>query len=101
MNWYVLRVEPRKEFSARAMLERRGFAVLLPMEHKWKSTSRYSKRKSLHSYALLVGYLFVGTTGKLPWHQLRALPFLQGFIAVDDERTGYPPRNSNIWWLRV
>ena len=80
LSWYVIRVHAKREFSACTMLERRGFSVVLPVEHKWRKASRHTKRKTLHSYPMLQGYLFVGVDGDLPWWELRELPFLVGYI---------------------
>ena len=57
----------KREFVIETLLRQRGFAVFLPTKKVWRRKSKYTPKKWLVSYPLLVGWVFVGW----PLHQRR------------------------------
>ncbi len=83
-NWYVLNVMPRREAEAAESLTTRGFHVYVPMIKKWRRANKYTQRKQLRSFALMPGYVFLGTTTAWPaWHRVMGARFVRGVLSVD------------------
>lgn len=82
-RWYVLRVEPKSEFSTERQLKQGGFEAFVPIEHKWKRRSRYSKRKYLAAYPAFLGYVFVGLGSGAAWPDLSQAKTIRGVLTID------------------
>lgn len=84
MIWYALKVAPMREFTAEAMLRRKGYDAFCPVEIKHRRPSRKTKRRVAYAYPMFVRYIFVGSkTGDLPWLQLLAERHVSGVIRSD------------------
>lgn len=84
MIWYALKVAPMREFTAEAMLRRKGYDAFCPVEIKHRRPSRKTKRRVAYAYPMFVRYIFVGSkTGDLPWLQLLAERHISGVVRSD------------------
>ena len=88
-HWYALRVPPQKEFVAREILRRKGLAVFLPVEKRWRKKNKYTKVKELRQFPLAPRYVFTGFPRMAPsWFNVFSLPLIQGVVGIN----GVPKR---------
>ena len=61
----------RPAFLIETLLRQQGFQVFLPTKRVWRQKSKYSKQKTLVTYPLLVGWVFVGwPENQSKWREL-------------------------------
>lgn len=78
-------------FVHELLLRRAGFEVFLPCRKEWRVTDRHRKRKTLVSYPLLTGWLFLGwPEGQPKWGKLSEMGIVQGLLG-DAGRPGRIP----------
>ena len=90
-RWYILKVEPQKEFAAVEIIEKRGAMSFVPVELKHPRQSRYrrravDKKAEPKKYPIYPGYVFAAFNGILPMRQLARLYVVKGVVGLD----GYP-----------
>jgi transcription antitermination factor NusG len=78
-------VQSRRELRVHGELQGRGFATMLPLEHRIVHPSRHSKRRELRSRPLLYGYLFIESERDLPWQEIQDIPGMRGFLSEGDQ----------------
>ena len=80
-------------FVHELLLRRAGFEVFLPCRKEWRVTDRFRKRKTLVSYPLLTGWLFLGwPEGEPKWGKLSEMGIVQGLLG-DAGRPGRIPED--------
>ena len=89
-TWYALTVMPRREFDAAASLGRRGYVAYVPMVRLFRGVNRYVRKKRLRSFALMPGYVFLGSESAPEWHQVLCARYVRGVISVDAEPMRVP-----------
>jgi transcription antitermination factor NusG len=86
-RWYILKVEPQKEFAAEQIIDKRGGMSFVPVEVKYPRLSRHSKKRDKRAvpkrYPIFPGYVFAGFNGIIPMHQLARLYVVKGVVGLE------------------
>jgi len=87
LRWYILRVEPQKEFAAVEIIDKRGGMAFVPVEEKFPRLRRGSwkrdKRAAPKRYPIFPGYVFAGFNGVVPLYQLARLYVVKGVVGFE------------------
>jgi transcription antitermination factor NusG len=94
LAWYVLRVQPQKEFAAERVLIDAGVIAWLPTEVRWRRACRRAKSRSKFEAPLIWRYVFVGfQLGQEAWATIRRFRIVQGVLSdADDNPLRVPAR---------
>lgn len=82
MAWYVVRTNIKCEEKAERNLRRAGFSTYSPMAR----LERFNKRRKVWvetELRLMPRYLFVETSGEVPWYILRACEGVEKVLGAD------------------
>lgn len=83
-RWYILRVEPQKEFAAVEIIDKRGAVSFVPVETKFPRARH--RRRAVNKaaepklYPIFPGYVFAGFRGVIPMRQLARLYVVKGVV---------------------
>jgi transcription antitermination factor NusG len=87
LRWYILRVEPQKEFAAEQIIDKRGALSFVPVEEKFPRLKRGSRARDKHAepkrYPIFRGYVFAGFNGVVPLYQLARLYVIKGVVGFE------------------
>ena len=89
LHWYAVEARPGTEFAVEAILERRGFVAVVPMQTEYRRANIYVKRKTKRSYVIAPRYVLVGFSaaqlrnGHAPWHQVFSITMVQSVVGLD------------------
>ena len=83
MIYYALMTAPQREADVKAVLDKSGYRVLMPVEQVWRRVSPFSKRRKLVAYPLFPRYLIVGYAGGMPWLHLAGVRHVTGVVGFD------------------
>lgn len=87
-RWYILRVEPQKEFAAVEIIDKRGGLSFVPVEVKFPRQNRHRRRATDKQaepkrYPIFPGYVFAAFNGVIPMRQLARLYVVKGVVGID------------------
>lgn len=80
LRWYAAQTNPRCETKAEKGLREHGFTVFLPVETKWKRSTRTKKRERVNT-PLFTGYLFVGLCPGQSLYHVRQIDGVRGLVS--------------------
>ncbi len=88
IRWYILRVEPQREFAAVDIIGRRGALSFVPVEEKFPRQSRHRRRAKdkqaePKKYPIFPGYVFAGFNGTIPMRELSRLYVVRGVVGLE------------------
>jgi transcription antitermination factor NusG len=87
LRWYILRVEPQKEFPAEQIIDKRGAISFVPVEEKFPRLSRHSRKRDKAAepkrYPIFPGYVFAGFHGTIPMRELARLYVIKGVVGLE------------------
>lgn len=86
LQWFAVQTNPLCERKAASGLREHGFTVFLPVETKWKRSTRTKKRERV-DHPLFTGYLFVGLG---PWQSLYHVRQIDGVRGLVSRGDGVP-----------
>lgn len=89
-HWFVAVVVPGQEKKAVDELTAMDIASLLPVAQFWRRNTRYQKKKTLKSYPLMPGYVFVGVRSLDELSEIWVLDVIRGFICMDGKACQVP-----------
>jgi len=78
--WYVLRVEPQKEFTVETILGNMGLVARVPYSEKWIKNSRKHRDKRVVKRPLLRTHIFVHLPVKINWFHIKAVKLITGVL---------------------
>ena len=80
LRWYAVQSNPVCEAKAAKGLKEHGFTVFLPVETKWKRSTRTKKRDRV-DHPLFTGYLFVGLCSGQSLYHVRQIDGVRGLVS--------------------
>ena len=80
LRWYACQTNPVCEAKAAKGLNEHGFTVFLPVETKWKRSTRTKKRERVN-HPLFTGYLFVGLCPGQSLYHVRQIDGVRGLVS--------------------
>lgn len=80
LRWYAVQSNPVCEAKAAKGLNEHGFTVFLPVETKWKRSTRTKKRDRVDT-PLFTGYLFVGLCPGQSLYHVRQIDGVRGLVS--------------------
>lgn len=80
LRWYAAQTNPLCEAKAAKGLKEHGFTVFLPVETKWKRSTRTKKRDRV-DHPLFTGYLFVGLCPGQSLYHVRQIDGVRGLVS--------------------
>jgi transcription antitermination factor NusG len=80
LKWYAVQSNPVCEAKAAKGLKEHGFSVFLPVETKWKRSTRTKKRDRVDT-PLFTGYLFVGLCPGQSLYHVRQIDGVRGLVS--------------------
>jgi len=80
LKWYAVQSNPVCEAKAAKGLNEHGFTVFLPVETKWKRSTRTKKRERADT-PLFTGYLFVGLCPGQSLYHVRQIDGVRGLVS--------------------
>lgn len=80
LRWYAAQTNPVCEAKAAKGLKEHGFTVFLPVETKWKRSTRTKKRDRV-DHPLFTGYLFVGLCPGQSLYHVRQIDGVRGLVS--------------------
>lgn len=80
LRWYAVQSNPVCEAKAAKGLREHGFTVFLPVETKWKRSTRTKKRERV-DHPLFTGYLFVGLCPGQSLYHVRQIDGVRGLVS--------------------
>lgn len=92
LRWYAAQTNPCCEAKAAKGLKEHGFTVFLPVETKWKRSTRTKKRERVN-HPLFCGYLFVGLCSGQSLYHVRQIDGVRGLVLTSD---GVPAEISTL-----
>ncbi|MFA5952297.1 MAG: transcription termination/antitermination NusG family protein [Hyphomicrobium sp.] len=97
LRWYILRVEPQKEFAAVDIIDKRGALSFVPVEVKFPRQSRHRRRAldkqaEPKKYPIFPGYVFAAFNGVLPMHELAKLYVVKGVVGLEGKPYEVPAK---------
>lgn len=91
MAWYVVRTNIKCEEKAERNLAAAGFRTYAP----WQKFERLNRRKRVwvqHEMRLAPRYLFLETSGEVPWYSIRSCEGVESILGVE----GRPIRLNGV-----
>jgi transcriptional antiterminator RfaH len=83
LRWYAVQSNPVCEAKAARGLREHGFTVFLPVETKWKRSTRTKRRERVNT-PLFTGYLFVGLCPGQSLYHVRQIDGVRGLVLTSD-----------------
>ncbi len=96
LTWYAIRVRPQKDSVAQALLERRGYDVIVPTVMRMRRSNHRCRAKRPSPSLVMPGYVLVGFNGDydaLAVEDLYKLYIVTGVVCVDGRRKTIPYAN--------
>lgn len=85
MIWHALAVAPGRERRAELGLRRLGLITCLPITMRYRKSFGKLRRPILvpYRYALMPGYVLIGSTDPMPWPAVRKVKGVRGPVMFD------------------
>lgn len=85
LDWFIIEVKTGKEDVARMVCRAKGFGTCLPMRRVKYRTRRQEMGRTVRSFPVLSGYLFIGMSRDTPgWPELMEPGFMLGVVGISD-----------------